>query len=60
MRAEILRSIEKRLRGAQPDQAELLAIAKQLQEILGYALVKTSGDVKVTITNTDGGKWPNE
>lgn len=60
MRAEILRSLEKRLRKQPLDQAELLAITRELLAVLGYALVKTSGDVKVTITNTDGGKWPNE
>ena len=36
MKAEILRSIEKRLLKQPLDQAELLAVARQLQEILGY------------------------
>lgn len=40
MRAEILRSLEKRLRKQPLEQAELLAVATELQLILGYTKSK--------------------
>lgn len=61
MRAEILRSIEKRLLKQPLDQAELLAIAIELQLVLGYAQHRLDGfdparEFRVYATNTDGRK----
>lgn len=43
MRAEILKALEKRLLKQPLDQAELLAIAIELQLVLGYAQHRLDG-----------------